>query len=144
MSSKINFIIVSTIYLYFTTYLFSSNYLYHLLFENSLSLLLSILVLLIFFIVLISFISEKNTILIKQLGLFASCLTFILTLILWIIFNNEIGNFVFVVHLPWLSSFNIYYSLGIDGISIFFIILTAFLMPICILISWNSIVYKLK
>jgi len=40
--------------------------------------------------------------------------------------------------------FNVYYSIGIDGISIFFIILTAFLIPICILASWESIQYKVK
>jgi len=40
--------------------------------------------------------------------------------------------------------FNVYYSIGIDGISIFFVILTAFLIPICILASWESIQYKVK
>lgn len=73
-----------------------------------------------------------------------SCLIFNLTLLLWIFFNNEFGNFTLVVYLPWLSGFNIYYSIGIDGISIFFIILTAFLIPICILASWNSITFKVK
>lgn len=111
---------------------------------HSVELLLWIIAVLIFFIIIIIFLPNTKIILIKQLGLFTSCLIFFLTMLLWIFFNNEIGNFVYVLHLPWLSVFNIYYSLGIDGISIFFIILTAFLMPICILISWNSIVYKMK
>lgn len=106
--------------------------------------LLLILLTLIFFIFIIVFIPNQNISLIKQVGLGASCFVLIQTMLLWIVFNNELGNFVFVQHLPWLSMFNIYYSLGIDGISIFFIILTAFLIPICILISWNSIVYKMK
>ena len=106
--------------------------------------LLFILITLIFFFILISFIPNSQIILIKQLGLICSCIIFILTLFLWIILNNKIGNFIYVLHLPWLKVFNIYYSLGIDGISIFFIILTAFLIPICILISWNSITYKVK
>lgn len=106
--------------------------------------LFSIIVLLFLFILILIFIPTSNTLLIKQLGLFFSSFIFILTLLLWIFFNNELGNFVFVIHLPWLSVFNIYYSLGIDGISIFFIILTAFLIPICILASWYSISYKVK
>jgi len=111
---------------------------------HSVDLLLWILMTLIAFIIIIAFIPKTNLVLIKQLGLIASCFTFFLTMLLWIFFNNEIGNFVYVLHLPWLSLFNIYYSLGVDGISIFFIILTAFLIPICILISWNSIIYKMK
>ena len=63
---------------------------------------------------------------------------------LWIFFNNENSNFIFMCHLSWMSAFNIYYSLGIDGISIFFIILTTFLIPFCILISWYSIKYRVK
>ncbi len=92
----------------------------------------------------ISLIPNSKTTLIKQVGLASSCAILWACLFLWIYFNNELGNFVFVVHLPWLSTFNIYYSIGIDGISIFFVILTAFLIPICILASWESITYKIK
>jgi len=113
-------------------------------FVYSVDLLLYIICFLIIFILIIIFIPDNNLKLIKQLGLAFSCIIFIQTILLWIFFNNEIGSFVYVVHLPWLSFFNVYYSLGIDGISIFFIILTAFLIPICILISWNSITYKMK
>lgn len=111
---------------------------------NSVNLLLYIIIFLLVFILIIIFIPSSNIKFIKQLSLSFSLLIFILTLVLWIFFNNELGNFIFVSHLPWLSNFNIYYSIGIDGISIFFIILTAFLTPICMLISWNSIVYKTK
>lgn len=110
----------------------------------SVDILFYIIVLLFVFILSLLVIPSSKIILIKQLTLLYSCIVFILTLLLWIFFNNELGNFVYVVHLPWLSVFNIYYSLGIDGVSIFFLILTAFLTPICILISWNSIVYKTK
>jgi len=111
---------------------------------NSINLLLAIIILLVFFIVSFFFISQDNHVLLRQLGLIYSFIIFGLTLLLWIFFNNELGNFVLVLYLPWLSVFNIYYSLGIDGISIFFIILTAFLIPICILVSWESIKYKVK
>ena len=110
----------------------------------SVDILLFIIVLLTFFIFIILFIPGDKASLIKKLALYFSGIIFILTLLLWIYFNNEIGNFVYVVHLPWLSSFNIYYSLGIDGISIFFIILTSFLTPICMMIGWNAINYRVK
>lgn len=123
-------------YSLFSKWLYQSFY--------SIDLLLYIIVLLLLVIILIAFIPNNYTSIIKQLALAGSCLVFFLSLLLWIFFNNEIGSYVYVLHLPWLSVFNIYYSLGIDGVSIFFVILTAFLIPICILISWNSIVYKVK
>ncbi len=107
-------------------------------------LLIIILVILLFFIITILFIPKKHSVIIKKLTLTYSLIIFSLTLFLWIFFNNELGNFVYVIHLPWLSVFNIYFSVGIDGISIFFIMLTGFLIPLCILISWNSITYKVK
>lgn len=110
----------------------------------SVDILFYIIILLTLFIFTLILIPNNKIILIKQLTLFYSCFVFILTLLLWIFFNNELGNFVYVVHLPWLSVFNIYYSLGVDGISIFFIILTAFLTPICVLISWKSIINRVK
>ena len=110
----------------------------------SINLLFYIIILLFIFIFFIIAIPSSETILIKQLSLIFSCIIFILSLLLWIFFNDELGNFVYVLHLPWLSFFNIYYSIGIDGVSIFFVILTAFLIPLCILIGWNSIRYKIK
>ncbi len=124
---------------------FFSNivYIFNLL-SYSIDLLLMILMVLVFSIFLLIFIPSRFINLIKQLGLAISCLVFMLTLLLWIFYNNEIGNFVFLKHITWLNVFNIHYIIGIDGISIFFVILTALLIPICILISWNSIIYKMK
>ena len=110
---------------------------------NSINLLLIISLLFIFFIILL-FIPSYKIILIKKLSLYFTIIIFISTLFLWLLYNNENNNFVFVYHLSWISIFNLYYSIGIDGISIFFIILTAFLIPFCILISWYSIKYRVK
>ena len=110
----------------------------------SLNFLLDIIILLLFFILFLCFIPRDKSIKIKQYSLTFSIVIFILTLFLWIFYNGELGEFSFVLHLSWLKMFNIYYSVGIDGISIFFIILTAFLIPICILASWESIQYKVK
>ena len=119
------------------------NYIFNLS-SYSIDLLLFILIILICSIILLILIPSKFIRLIKQLGLAVSCFIFMLTLVVWILYNNEIGNFVFLKHISWLKVFNIHYIIGIDGISIFFVILTALLIPICILISWNSIVYKMK
>ena len=77
----------------------------------SVDILFYIILLLAVFIITLIFV-PNNIILIKQLALIYSCIIFILTLLLWIFFNNELGNFVYVIHLPWLSIFNIYYTLG--------------------------------
>ncbi len=110
----------------------------------SINLLVWILIFLFVFIILLIFIPQHKIILLKTLSLYFTLFIFILSLFLWFFFNNENNNFVFVYHFSWISFFNIYYSLGIDGISIFFIILTALLIPFCILVSWNSIKYRVK
>ena len=73
---------------------------------------------------------EKNT-LIKLIGLNTSLITFVLSLYLWIIFDNSTMDFQFINKIYWLPYYNLNLSLGIDGISLFFIILTTFLIPIC-------------
>ena len=46
--------------------------------------------------------------------------------------------------MDWFSFFNMNFYIGIDGISLFFILLTTFLVPICLLCSWNSIQHRVK
>ena len=62
---------------------------------------------------------------------------FITSLPLWILFDKSISNFQFLLKIDWINQFNIHFYFGIDGISLFFIILTTFLIPICILISYE-------
>ena len=52
----------------------------------------------------------------------------------------DLGNpgFQFVEEMDWLGG-SIRYKMGVDGISVLFVVLTAFLMPLCILASWESI-----
>jgi proton-translocating NADH-quinone oxidoreductase chain M len=69
----------------------------------------------------------------------------IFSLILWLRFNNNIIGFQELEYYYYkINLFNLTYSLGIDGISLFFILLTTLLIPLCILASWNSIKYRLK
>ena len=79
----------------------------------------------------------------KYLALWTTIITFILSLILWLRFDKSTAEFQFVEKTSWLSE-NISYHMGIDGISLLFIILSTFLMPICILASWVSIKSRVK
>jgi len=51
-------------------------------------------------------------------------------------FNRATPDLQFVVKVPWIAAYNIEYFVGVDGISISMVLLTAFLCPICILASW--------
>lgn len=79
----------------------------------------------------------------KFVALWTTIGNFILSIPLWVGFDNQTAGFQFVEKYAWLSN-NINYHVGIDGISMLFIILSTFLMPICILASWNSIRTRVK
>lgn len=80
----------------------------------------------------------------KSIVLNCSCLTFVFSLLLWVFFDKSVGTFQFVEKLLWIPILNINFPLGIDGISMFFVILTTLLIPLCLLASWNSIQTDLK
>ena len=80
----------------------------------------------------------------KHTALLTSVVTFGLSLYMYGAFDKTSAAFQFVESKPWIESFNIYYKLGVDGISVFFILLSAFLTPICILASWESIETRVK
>ncbi len=67
--------------------------------------------------------------------LWTTIVTFLISLLLWLNFNSADAGFQFVERYSWLGS-SANYQMGVDGISLPFVILTAFLMPICILASW--------
>lgn len=110
-------------------------------FNSILSLLISIPLLGILFLL---FIPSKNATLIKTVAFIFSLITFVCSLVLWILFDNSIGKFQFIEFLEWVWSYNFYIFIGIDGISLLFILLSTFLVPICILASWTSIKKSVK
>ncbi len=79
----------------------------------------------------------------KYVALFISFANFFLSLYLWYIFDKASIDFQFVENRQWLSGF-INYKVGVDGISILFIILTTFITPICIISVNSTIKTKLK
>ena len=83
---------------------------------------------------------EKNS---KNVAVFSSLANLILSIFLWFSFDSSISDFQFIEEKKWLSGF-ISFKIGIDGISILFILLTAFITPICIFSGINSINLKIK
>jgi len=69
--------------------------------------------------------------------LFVTLVAFALSLPLWFGFDNAQGGMQFVERAPWIESLGIQYYVGIDGISLFLVLLTTFLSVICILSSWG-------
>ena len=93
---------------------------------------------------IIVFLKEKNKRFVKVTALFISCVVFLLSLLLWIFFDNSTSKFQHVQCFFWLKSLNIHVFFGVDGISLFFILLSTFLVLCCLLLSWNSIKKSLK
>ncbi len=93
---------------------------------------------------IILFLKESKAKLIRWFGMFISVLTFVISLILYFQFNNKSGEFQFVHQILWIKSINIYYNVGIDGISLLLVLLTTLLTPLTLLSTWTSINKKVK
>ncbi|MBI5475936.1 MAG: NADH-quinone oxidoreductase subunit M [Ignavibacteriales bacterium] len=82
--------------------------------------------------------------LIKIFGIASSVITFILSLVVYFAFDPANPNMQFLHKVPWISSLNISYNVGIDGLSVLLVMLTTFLTPIALLSSWKSIEKRVK
>ncbi|MHA6641969.1 NADH-quinone oxidoreductase subunit M [Mesorhizobium sp. A623] len=80
---------------------------------------------------------------VRAITLLTTAVTFIVSLFVWIGFDNSQAGFQMVEKHAWLDS-GISYHMGVDGISMLFVILTTFLMPLCILASWETIQKNVK
>jgi len=94
--------------------------------------------------VIILFLDNSSTEKIKSVALFFSMSSFFVSTFLWVLFDRSTAQFQFVEEFLWIPSSNINFYLGVDGISLFFIILTTLLIPLCILASWDSIKIYIK
>jgi len=97
-----------------------------------------------FGIIVLLFIPNKQQDLQKTIGLVTSLLTFIYSLFFFIYFDISTPKFQFVVPFFSVPYSNIHTYVGLDGISLFFILLTTFLIPVCLLASWDSIKIYIK
>lgn len=87
---------------------------------------------------------RRQELAIKWASLIFTLLTFIASLPLFFNFDKSRADMQFVEIMDWIPAWNIKYYLGVDGISVLFVLLSALLGPLCVLISWHSIKDKVK
>ena len=75
----------------------------------------------------------------RWIALWTSLIVFAVSLVLWVEWNPHDPGFQFMESLPWLPDYGVGYKMGVDGISVLFVLLSTLLTPICILASWESI-----
>jgi len=79
----------------------------------------------------------------RRIAFVTTLVNFVLSLVLWAMFDTSMAGFQFVQDFDWIGNV-IGYRMGVDGISVLFIVLTAFLMPLCILSSWGSVEKRVR
>ncbi len=91
---------------------------------------------------LLFFIKHERAV--KVIALITGIINFLISLLLYAHFNPDTYLFQFGEYTPWISGYSIYYALGIDGITLFLILLTTLLAPLCVLCSWTAIAQRVK
>jgi NADH-quinone oxidoreductase subunit M len=77
-------------------------------------------------------------------ALWTSLLVFVLSLVLWVKFDPSEAGFQFNEHVAWMPEYKVGYSMGVDGISVLFVLLSTLLTPICILSAWEVIQTRVR
>ncbi len=80
----------------------------------------------------------------RYTALWTSLVVFVASLLLWVDFDRAESGFQFVENVKWLPLYGINYKMGVDGISVLFVLLSTALTPICILASWESIRLRVR
>jgi NADH-quinone oxidoreductase subunit M len=80
----------------------------------------------------------------RYVALWTSLTTFVLSLFIWFGFERGTADFQFVEEAAWIPEFDIVYRMGVDGISMPFVMLSTLLIPICVIASWDAIQVRVK
>ncbi len=80
----------------------------------------------------------------RYIALWTTVPTFLVSLLVWVNFDPSTAAFQMVEQVEWIPSAAISYHMGVDGISLFFVLLSTFLTPICILSSWEAIKIRVR
>ena len=80
----------------------------------------------------------------RATALWTSLVTLAVSIFVWTGFDNRSHEFQFVEKTEWIPSFGVSYHMGVDGISVFFVLLSTFLTPLCVLASWEAIRHRVK
>ena len=75
----------------------------------------------------------------RLIALAATLADLLVALPLWWLFDSQASQMQFTEHVAWITAPPIYYNLGLDGISLPLVLMTAGIMPLCVLASWNAI-----
>ena len=93
--------------------------------------------------VLLLLVGDRNGPVARWIALAASLATFALSVMLWGEFDRSSAAMQFVEQQPWIGAFNAWYTLGVDGISMPLIVLTAFVTPLVVIAGWTVIEKRL-
>jgi NADH-quinone oxidoreductase subunit M len=77
-------------------------------------------------------------------ALWCSLIVLVIVIAIWVMFDPSTAEFQFVERRAWIPAYGIQYYIGIDGISLFLVVLSAVLTPVCILCSWEAIQHRVK
>jgi NADH-quinone oxidoreductase subunit M len=77
-------------------------------------------------------------------ALWTSLIVFVLSVLLWVRFDPAEPGFQFVESAAWLPQWGITYKMGVDGISVLFVLLSTLLTPLCILASWEAVKVRVR
>ena len=80
----------------------------------------------------------------RNTALWTSLVTFALSLFIWFGFERGTAEFQFVERVEWMPAFGITYHMGVDGISMPFVLLSTLLTPLCVLASWDAVQKRVK
>ena len=92
----------------------------------------------------LAMIDSRREALIRGVAVGVSLAVFALTLFLWAGFDPTSADFQFVERYSWIPAFGVEYFVGVDGISLFLVVLTGFLTPLALLSSWESVHDRVK
>lgn len=81
---------------------------------------------------------------VRSVALFTSIVTFVMSVILYFNFDPSVEGFQLQEFKPWIPQLSIGYHMGVDGMSVLFILLTTILTPLAILASWKAIDYRVR
>jgi NADH-quinone oxidoreductase subunit M len=95
-------------------------------------------------VLLLAFGRDEHLRMVRWFALTGALLSFAITLPLYAQFDNASASMQFVENLPWISRFNVNYHLGVDGISLWFVLLTAFITVVVVIAGWEVITERVN
>ena len=98
----------------------------------------------VFGVLLLSFGRDEHANAVRWFALIGAVVSFLLTLPLYAQFDTSTAAMQFAENLPWIDRFNVRYHLGIDGISLWFVLLTSFITVVVVIAGWEVITERVN